>query len=146
MSALLIRVGIMALACLLTLLIILAARLFIARQRRLALAAAPLNDLPIGTSAPNEGRKRTRILAFSSPGCTQCHSLQLPALRRLQEIRGEDIDVVEVDASSSPELVKRYRVLTVPSTVVLKANGEVHAVNYGFANLGKLRQQVEELL
>ena len=141
MLAPLIRLGIIGLACLLILLIILVARLFIARQRRFALAAAPLDDPAIKTD-----RKRTCILAFSSPGCTQCHNLQVPALRRLQEIRGEDVDVVEVDASTSPKLVKRYRVLTVPSTVVLKANGEIHAVNYGFANLEKLRQQVEDLL
>ena len=142
MTALLIRLGILALVTLLIVAIILVGRLFVARQRRLALAAAPLADSPSLGSA--EGK--TRILAFSSAGCTQCHTLQLPALRRLQELRGEEVDVVEVDAPASPELVKRYRVMTVPSTVVLNAAGEVHAVNYGFANFGKLRQQVDELL
>jgi len=143
MSDPLMRLGILALAALLTVAIIWSGRRFVARQRRLALTAAPLT----GFSSTDDGviQGRTRILAFSSVGCTQCHTLQLPALRRLQEIRGTEIDVVEVDAADEPELAKRYRVMTVPSTVVLNAAGEVHAVNYGFANFGKLRQQVDEL-
>ena len=143
MSQLLIRLGIVVLVTLLTLAIVQGGHLFVARQRRLALAAAPLADASGGTSEFADSQKKTRILAFSSPGCTQCYTLQLPALRCLQAARGEDIDVVQVDASTSPELVKRYRVMTVPSTVVLNAAGEVHAVNYGFANLEKLSRQVE---
>jgi hypothetical protein len=144
MSDPLLRLGILALAALLTFAIIWGGRRFVARQQRLALGAAPLTGFTSTDGGVIQGR--TRILAFSSVGCTQCHTLQLPALRRLQEIRGTEIDVVEVDAAVSPELTKRYRIMTVPSTVVLNAEGEVHAVNYGFANLGKLRQQVDELL
>jgi len=146
MSDPLIRLGILALATLLTAAIIWAGRLFVARQQRLALSAAPLLEASTGEGVPGPVQGKTRILAFSSTGCTQCHTLQLPALRRLQAIRGAEIDVVEVDAPAAPDLVKRYRVMTVPSTVVLNATGEVHAVNYGFANFGKLRQQVDELL
>jgi hypothetical protein len=147
MSDSLMRLGVLALATLFTAILIWGGRLFVARQRRLALAAAPLNGLTSDAAGDIKAlHLRTRILAFSSAGCTQCHTLQLPALRRLQEIRGEEVDIVEVDAPASPELVKRYRVMTVPSTVVLNAAGEVHAINYGFANFGKLRQQVDELL
>jgi thioredoxin-related protein len=138
MSDLLIRLAILALAVLLTVAIVWLGRGFVERQRRLALAASPLKD--------TKSTQRTRILAFSSEGCTQCHTLQLPALQRLQELRGPEIEIVDVDASSSPELVKRYRVMTVPSTVILNAAGEVHAVNYGFANFGKLRQQTDALV
>jgi len=146
MSDVLIRVSVVALVILFTLAIVQGGRFFVERQRRFALAAAPLDDLLIGAGPLGESQKKTRILAFSSEGCSQCHSLQLPALRRLQELRGKDVEVVEVDTATSPELVKRYRVMTVPSTVVLNAAGKVHAVNYGFANLGKLSKQVEELL
>ncbi len=46
----------------------------------------------------------------------------------------------------APELTERYRVLTVPTTVVLDASGRAHAVNYGFANTQRLLEQVDTVL
>jgi hypothetical protein len=63
-----------------------------------------------------------------------------------QAIHGADVTVEEVDASSAPELVHRYHVLTVPTTVVLDAMGHAHAVNYGFANTQHLLKQVDATL
>jgi Thioredoxin len=146
MSDLLIRLGILVLVILLIAALVWLGRLFVERQRKQALAAPPLDSSISGASIPVPGGRKTRILAFSSEDCTQCHTLQLPVLRRLQELGSDEIEVVEIDALASPELVRRYRVMTVPSTVVLNAAGEVRAVNYGFANFGKLRQQVDELV
>jgi hypothetical protein len=146
MSDSLVRLGILVLAIVLITAIVLAGRLFVEHQRRLALAALPLTGLTGKQIAPGTVRGRVRILAFSSADCTQCHTLQEPVLRRLQELRGEKIEVVEVDAPGEPELVHRYHILTVPSTVVLDAAGEAHAVNYGFANFSKLQQQVDAIL
>ena len=87
-----------------------------------------------------------RILAFSSATCHQCHQLQAPALKRVLEARGTDVSVVDVDAPGEPELTQHYQVLTVPTTVVLDAMGHARAVNYGFANTGKLLEQVDEVL
>lgn len=140
MPASLIRLAILALALVLIAVLVWGGRLFVARQKRLALAAGP--DENIFASA--EGK--VRVLAFSSADCTQCHTLQQPALRRLQALRGNEIDVVEIDAPGSPDLTRRYRILTVPSTVVLNAAGEAHAINYGFANLHKLQQQIDAVL
>ncbi|HET8844812.1 MAG TPA: thioredoxin family protein [Ktedonobacteraceae bacterium] len=139
MTDLLIRLGILLLAMVVIAGIVKGGRLFVERQRRLAYAAHPLSP-----SAHESGK--VRILAFGSADCTSCHTLQLPALRRLQAARGEKVDVVEVDAPASPELTRRYHVLTVPTTIILNSLGEVHAVNYGFANLGKLNRQVDELM
>jgi len=144
MSASLIRLGILASVALIVVIIVLAGRLFVARQRRLALAAQPLTETPDENAAPSSNR--VRVLAFSSADCTQCHTLQQPALRQLQALLGEEIEVVEIDAPSSPELTRRYRILTVPSTVVLDRSGEAREINYGFANMGKLRTQVGALL
>lgn len=139
MSDLQIRLCILVLAVLAIVAVVRGGRVFVERQRRLVLATRPLPALATSSN-------RVRILAFASADCSSCHTLQLPALRRLQEAQGELLDVIEVDAPASPELTKQYRVLTVPTTVVLNSLGEVHAINYGFANLGKLRQQVQELL
>ena len=53
---------------------------------------------------------------------------------------------MEVDAATEHDLVQTYRVMTVPSTVVLDTNGNAHAVNYGFANTNRLLSQVDEIL
>jgi len=88
---------------------------------------------------PGQPGSKIRILAFSSAACTQCHTLQRPALRRLQALRGDEIEVVEIDAPGSPELAGRYRILT----VLLNPAGEAFAVNYGFADLSKLQRQID---
>jgi len=153
MPEIIIRVGVLILVSLLAWLLTWSGRRFVDTRRRQALTAAPPTELP-GTSLEhadsNQGAinraPTVRILAFSSADCHQCHQLQAPALRRVQEIHGTNVSVVEVDAPDSPELTERYRVLTVPTTVVLDASGRAHAVNYGFANTQRLLEQVDTVL
>ena len=86
------------------------------------------------------------ILAFSSADCRPCHTLQKPALERLLAKRPDALTVAYIDAPSSPELTRRYQVLTVPTTVVLDTTGKPQAINYGFANAEKLLAQVDAAL
>jgi len=111
-----------------------------ASRRQRALTAAPL------TPAPQQEAGRVRILAFSSDDCRQCHQLQEPALQRLLAQRGEAVSVEYIDAPTTPELTSHYQVLTVPTTVVLDAAGKAHAINYGFANVQRLLEQVDAIL
>jgi thioredoxin-like negative regulator of GroEL len=117
------------------------------RRRRLAFAALPTQSLSI-TDGTDEDAARTpvRILAFSSADCRQCHTMQTPALQRVTEARKDQVSVDEIDAPGSPELTRRYQVLTLPTTVVLDAAGRVHAVNYGFASTQHLLEQVDGVL
>ncbi len=85
-------------------------------------------------------------MAFSSDDCAQCHRLQTPALARVQALRPAAVRVTAVDAPTAPELVARYRVLTLPCTVVLDARGAAQAINYGFASSDRLLEQVDEVL
>jgi hypothetical protein len=62
------------------------------------------------------------------------------------EAREETVTVVEIDATTDQELVRTYRVLTVPCTVILNAEGKAHAINYGFADARRLLTQVDEVL
>ena len=89
---------------------------------------------------------RVRILAFASEGCSQCHTLQAPVLRRVKEAQADNVTIIEIDAPNSPELAHHYHVLTVPTTVLLDAKGKTHAVNYGFTNAQSLLKQVDEIL
>jgi hypothetical protein len=144
----LIRTGILILLGLITYLLVWSGRQFVETQRRRALAAPPEPSLP-GEDNPETSSKHVspiRILAFSSADCTQCHQFQAPALQKVIETYGEQVSVVEVDAPNQPELAQRYRVLTLPTTVLLDAAGRAHAVNYGFANSKKLLAQVSDLL
>ncbi|MBX5456008.1 MAG: thioredoxin family protein [Thermogemmatispora sp.] len=119
-------------------------RRFVERQRRAALAAPALaTGLQSGSGTSNPP---VRILLFSSAECQQCHRLQKPALRQVQAARGDLVRVIEVDAPTEPQLTARYRVLTLPTTVVLDGQGKAQAVNYGFAPAGRLLAQIDDVL
>ena len=144
MPVFIVRIGVLVLVSMLLWLVAWSGRRFVDTQRRRALAATPMtsgNDADAYASL-----SLVRILAFSSADCHQCHELQIPALQRVLEARGTKVSVAEVDAPNSPDLTQRYRVLTVPSTVVMDAQGRAHAVNYGFANTQRLLEQVDEVL
>jgi hypothetical protein len=141
------RIGVLILISLLLWLSTWSGRRFIEIQRKRALAAPPLvGRAGTGNEGTGSGTSPVRILAFSSADCKQCHQLQTPALQRVQQIHGVNVAVVEVDAPTSPELLQRYHVLTLPTTVVLNATGRAHAVNYGFANTRRLLEQVNAVL
>jgi hypothetical protein len=138
------RLGILAVVGMMTVLLVWMGRSYVEAQRRRALAAGTLDDG--NTTALEDGHAPIRILAFSSADCRQCHQLQEPALQRVLQARGEAVRIVDVDATSDEQLVQAYHVLTVPSTVILDAAGNAHAVNYGFANTQRLLDQVDEVL
>ncbi len=138
------RLGILAIVGAVTALLVWTGRSYVETQRRRALAA--LSFAGGDTTGSEDGRSPIRILAFSSADCRQCHQLQEPALKRVLEARGEAVSIVDVDATTDEQLVQTYHVLTVPSTVILDAAGNAHAVNYGFANTQRLLAQVDEVL
>ncbi len=149
MPEIIIRTGLLILVSLALSFLVWSGQRFVEIQRKRALAAPPLDELVRSRSRDDDARPNAHlvhILAFSSADCKQCHQLQTPALQHVREVSGDTVAVVEVDASASPELVQRYHVLTVPTTVVLDASGRAHAVNYGFANTQRLLEQVNTVL
>ena len=148
MPDIVVRLGVLAVVSVLLSLFTWSGKRLVETRRRQALDAAPpvvFSEIS-ASDAEAQSRPLVRILAFSSADCYQCHQLQAPALERVLEARGTQVSVVDVDAPDEPELTQRYRVLTVPTTVVLDAMGRAHAVNYGFANTVKLLEQVDEVL
>ena len=145
MTVFMLRIGVLVLVSILLLLVVWSGRRFVEAQRRRALAAVPLTSGGGDTEA-DASLSLVRILAFSSADCRQCHEMQIPALQRVLDARGSKVSVAEVDAPNSPDLAQRYRVLTLPSTVIMDAAGRAHAVNYGFANTQRLLDQVDEVL
>jgi len=145
MPEIIVRMGVLILLGLLLCLLVWFGRRFVELQRRRALAA-PLPASLAHIRDQDLDEHSVRILVFCSSDCKQCHQLQTPALRRVQEIYGANVTVVEIDAPTSPELVHQYHVLTVPTTVILDATGRAQAVNYGFANTQRLLEQVDAAL
>jgi hypothetical protein len=143
MSVYLVRTGVLVFVSILLLLVVWSGRRFVEAQRRHALAAVPITS---GSGDTDASLSLVHILAFSSDDCRQCHEMQIPALQRVLDARGSKVSVAEVDAPNSPVLTQRYRILTLPSTVIMDAAGRAHAVNYGFANTQRLLDQVDEVL
>jgi thiol-disulfide isomerase/thioredoxin len=85
------------------------------------------------------------IVYFTTPDCAPCKTIQRPAIRRVSQLLGEKLDVIEIDATERPELAKTWGVMSVPTTFVLDANGEARYVNNGVARAEKLLEQIQTL-
>ncbi len=97
------------------------------RARRLAAGA---------TSTPSS---EPYILYFTGDSCTVCRTHQEPALAKLASVR-----VDRVDAVAERALADRFHVYTLPTTVVMAADGHALHVNYGYAPAPKLERQLAE--
>ena len=95
------------------------------RARRLAAGA---------TTAPSSD---PYILYFTGESCTVCRTHQEPALARLDGVRIDRVDAVE-----DRDLADRFHVYTLPTTVVMGADGQALHVNYGYAPATKLQRQL----
>ncbi len=97
------------------------------RSRRMAAGA---------TSAPAAD---PYILYFTGDSCTVCKTHQEPALAKLGGVRVDKVDAVE-----ERSLADRFHVYTLPTTVVMAADGRAVHVNYGYAPAPKLERQLAE--
>ena len=82
------------------------------------------------------------LLYFTTPSCAPCRTIQRPAIHRLQEKIGDQLHVIEVDAFLRPEVASQWGILSVPTTIVLDAQGTPRFVNHGIAPTEKLYQQI----
>ena len=82
------------------------------------------------------------VLAFTTPECVPCRTMQRPALEELQRRYPGRFEVREVDATVTPELAERFGLMTVPSTVLIDGRGRVLAINHGLARWPKLVGQL----
>lgn len=82
------------------------------------------------------------VLAFSTPDCVPCKTVQKPALEELQRQFPGRFEVRDIDATAEPVLARRFGIFTVPSTVVISERGEVAAINQGTADWRRLAAQL----
>ena len=84
------------------------------------------------------------ILYFRSDACPPC-ATQGRFLQQLQKEFGDQIVIEKVDADVAPDVAKRYRVFTLPTTLVVDPAGTVKHVNYGLTDARRLAGQVRSL-
>lgn len=85
------------------------------------------------------------LVYFTTPDCAPCKTIQRPAINRVSHVLGDQLEVVEIDASERPELAKAWGVMSVPTTFVLDTRGEARFVNNGVARAEKLLEQIQKL-
>ena len=116
---------------------VLALRLQRTNQRRLV---GRVVDLPAASLSPQE--TGPSILYFTGVNCTICHTAQRPALGALDARLSGAAPIREVDVADEPDLARRYRVLSLPTTIVLRADQSISDINVGFASAEKLERQL----
>jgi thioredoxin-like negative regulator of GroEL len=82
-----------------------------------------------------------RVIQFSGPRCGACRS-QKTVIERIAAERGSAVEIAFLDAVEHADLAGKYRVMTVPTTVVTASDGRVVAINAGFATADKLLSQL----
>jgi len=93
----------------------------------------------LATAASGAPAAQPYILYFTGDSCTVCKTHQEPALARLGDVR-----VDRVDAVVEREMADRFHVYTLPTTVVMAADGRALNVNYGYAPAPKLQRQLAD--
>jgi hypothetical protein len=86
------------------------------------------------------------LLVFGSPDCRTCVSAQKPAVRILADRLGKEIQILDVDVTSQPELAESYGVLSLPTIFILDRTGAPRKVNHGFVASGELHRQLAPYL
>ncbi len=91
------------------------------------------------------------ILYFSARSCHQCHSLQRPQLEEVQNEFFADklnggLRLVTYSVEENPDLAKQWGIRTVPTTIIIDANGNVLHINNGLAPKAQLLQQLTNML
>ncbi len=88
---------------------------------------------------------RPAVVAFTLPSCAECRARQAPALEQLKLGRGGAVAVATLPADAHPAVVERLGILTVPTTAVLDASGQVRFLNHGFADAARLAAQLDSV-
>jgi thioredoxin 1 len=94
-------------------------------------------------TAPAAGRPT--LLYFRADHCATCPT-QARFVDHLAAQWGEGLRVERVDAERDPATAARYRVFTLPTTILIDGEGHVRQVNYGLADAQKLDRQVTALV
>ncbi len=86
------------------------------------------------------------IVYFTTPNCIPCKTQQQPALAELATELGQEIQIVQVDATQEMEVADLWGVMSAPTTFVVDSQGKTRSVNHGVATSNKLKQQLNAIV
>ena len=84
------------------------------------------------------------ILYFQSDSCATCPT-QSRFLNQLNQAKNGRLTIQKINADQELETADKYRVFTLPTTILMDAKGNVRKINYGLTNTQKLDKQISEL-
>ena len=90
------------------------------------------------------GAGKPTLLYFSADYCAPCKFQQSPIVEQVAEQLGDRVRIQRVDVTRRPDLARRYKIFTLPATVVLDAGGAVKHINYGVTDRHRLERQLQD--
>lgn len=82
------------------------------------------------------------LVYFTTPTCAPCKTVQRPAIQSLNQLLGNALHVIEIDATEKPELASRWGVMSVPTTFIFDPTGQLRHINHGVTRAEKLLTQI----
>ncbi|MBK8987432.1 MAG: thioredoxin family protein [Chloroflexi bacterium] len=88
---------------------------------------------------------RPTLLYFRSDTCAVCPT----QARYLEQVMAEEavgngrFTLHSINVDEQPDQAQRYGVMTLPTTMLLDAAGQVREINYGLTPVHKLQQQIK---
>jgi len=82
------------------------------------------------------------IVFFTNDSCYECEKLQKPALNLLEK---QDTQIFTINASIDRTLASYFKILTVPTTIVLDNHGVSQFINHGYTSEKILSAQLKEV-
>ena len=89
--------------------------------------------------------RKPTILFFSAPDCVTCHTVQAPALENIEKSVKDKINIIEINTFQQPELAKKWKILSVPTLIILDAKGELAHIKHGAQSTSALLTDIQPL-
>ncbi len=86
---------------------------------------------------------RPILLYFWSDRCSQCkpQEREISAAQKILHLSGKQFDIRKINALEDPKAAKLYRVMTVPTVILLDEEEQPVAVHPGFTRAKKIAEQ-----
>lgn len=89
--------------------------------------------------------KKLKLLDFVAPWCTYC-SLMDNTMKKLAAEYADRIDIIKINIDTDVEMAKKYRVMGVPTCVIINEKEEILGRVSGFHTEESMREFIDSCL
>lgn len=111
-------------------------------KRKLS-GSGPTSELTLPSKYRINNESLPTLVYFWTEQCSQCKLIQKPVIQRLKTNR-RNFNLVTINAFNDREVASRFKIMTVPSTVVFSSDGKSKFVNNGLIGEDELSRQLRE--